>query len=132
MLHTVSAGMYQQQSVDKVGSVEMMANDPLIAAQTQNFIPDVTNLTQVQSGYQNVSNEDAMQKSFTVFEEVDHSKKSMIQFLTKVGSIQNLQQNTMATHEYTRMLNDVSPHRATGPQCVLSASMSPFIANQAM
>ena len=91
MLHTVSAGMYQQQSVDKVGAVEMIANDALMAAQTQNFIPDVTNLTHVQSGYQNVSNEDALQKSFTVFEEVDHSKKSMIQFLTKVGSIQNLQ-----------------------------------------
>ena len=67
-----------------------------------------------------------MHKSFTVYEEVDHSKKSMIQFLTKVGSIQNLQN----INEYNRMQNEATPIRSG--QRVLSASMSPFVANQAM
>jgi len=72
-----------------------LVHDPMSGQHSSNAF-DFANRTQVinnhplQPGQQNISNDDATHKSFTVFEEIDHSKKSMIQFLTKVGSIQNL------------------------------------------
>ena len=91
MLHTMSTGMHAT-AVD-------FAGEPLGIQMNPSNVFEFGNKTQlmnnVQSGHQNISNEDLMHQSFTVFEEVDHSKKSMIQFLTKVGSIQNLQHTRM-------------------------------------
>ena len=84
MLQTMTGSMYDQKVFGNVSS-----NGFDFANKTQE------QLNAVQSGAVNISNiDDGLHKSFTVFEEVDHSKKSMIQFLTKVGSIQDLQKMT--------------------------------------
>lgn len=65
-------------------------------------------------------------KSFSVFEEHDNSRKNMIQFLTKVGSIQNLQ-NISGLNRFNHETTGGSPD-AAGSR-LMSASTAPFFYN---
>lgn len=68
------------------------------------------------------------QSCFSVFEDHDNTRKNMINFLAKVGSIQNLQNSSTTAHRANPEIGG-SPQRNSR---VLSAQMSPFYANQAM
>ena len=99
MANTVTAGMHPSAYDSAAQSVNELASTfPLDQGKTW-VKPDPT-----------------ADKSFTVFEEVDHSKKSMIQFLTKVGSIQNLQQRGLGATA------DPQQQRQQQQQRLLSAS----------
>ena len=57
------------------------------------IIDDSNDVSHTWVGVKPEKNEKQIDRSFTVYEDMDNRRAGIINFLTKVGSIQNLQQN---------------------------------------